>query len=289
MNVKRSSAVVLSIFQGEKYLSRQLDSILGQTWKNFTLYIRDDGSTDRSLSILERYARKDHRIKLLSDTQGNLGLTGSLKILLGKVKEEILFFADQDDEWLPHKMETMISHSQTISFEVPWLVFSDLLVTDDQLNLLYPSFWKLAGINPEKIKFEDVLRKNPVTGCASAINRNMLNMIKDMPRCAVHDWWLACMAALNGHLIPVKEALVKYRQHDSNVIGAHQGGIWRIWPLIKDSSARKAYLNRLDHIIKHLREINRLEKIKQNPRLLKDVQSEILRRKRHLKMLNFWL
>ncbi|WP_291322891.1 glycosyltransferase family 2 protein [Desulfonatronospira sp.] len=257
-------AVILSVHNGQAYLVPQLDSILGQTWQDFTLYIRDDGSTDNSPAILQEYARKDSRIRLIKTPGGNLGLTPSLKILLQAVRAQIIFFADQDDHWLPHKIQTMISSVPKSLNTEPWVAFSDLEVTDSQLNTVYPSFWSLAKINPEKTSFRHIVRRNCVTGCACAINRRMLQLVQEMPDQALHDWWLASLASLQGRLIPVRAPLVRYRQHDNNAIGAQQGGLGRARTLLNKPGLRKSYCRQLESSLDHLLELARIEPIKRN-------------------------
>jgi glycosyltransferase involved in cell wall biosynthesis len=246
-------AVVMPVFQGEDYLGPQIESILDQTYSNFNLYIRDDGSRDNSLEIIRSYASKDPRI-IIRHHPGRLGITRSIKLLLENVREDLVFFADQDDFWMPRKIETMIKLFPGKAEEYrPVMVFSDLQVVDNNLNQISPSFWKVAGVDPGRIKFRQVISRNCVTGCASAINRAMLDLARKMPDKAVHDWWMACIAAHTGELISVPEPLVLYRQHGVNVIGAEHGGWPRMVVLVRDSYARKKYMSQLQQSIVHLK------------------------------------
>ncbi len=279
---------MLSVFNGEKYLAAQLDSIINQTLADFVLYTRDDGSSDSSPEILRHYSDRDARIKLVSSHSGHLGLTPSLKVLLQQVREPVIFFADQDDEWMPHKMETMTLQVRLLQPAKPWVIFSDLLVTDSSLNVIHDSFWDLARINPDQTSFSQVVRRNPVTGCASAINAKMLETALRMPDEAIHDWWMATMAALEGMLLPVREPLVLYRQHNKNTIGAHRGGILRAGPLLGSSMARKTYLRQLDNSLKHLEALNRSKTVVADIQLCQEIRWEIRRRKRCRNMLSFF-
>lgn len=245
-------AVIMPVYQGGVYLKSQIDSILGQTYSDFHLYIRDDGSSDDSLRIIESYARHDRRVKIVESHSVRLGLTGSIKHLLSAVREETVFFADQDDVWLDFKIEAMLARfPRTAGPSMPAVVFSDLEVVDSNLKLIAPSFWEMRGIKPVNLKFRHVIRRNCVAGCACAINQSMLNMARKMPDDAVHDWWIAGVAAQQGILVPVYEQLVLYRQHKSNTIGAKPGGLAGISFLAKSPWHRKQYIFQLHKSLIH--------------------------------------
>jgi len=247
-------AVVMPVYQGESYLSGQIESILGQTYSNIRLYIRDDGSDDASLKIIKDYAHNDERILLIQDNRKRLGVTRSIKILLNNVKEDVVFFADQDDVWVPIKIMVMLEKIPDNGLgPIPAVVFSDLEVVDESLNQISGSYWGMSGIDPHRLKFRDIIHRNCVTGCAAAVNRAMLKLTRQMPDTAVHDWWIACLSAHSGVLIPVPEPLVKYRQHGSNVIGAQERGFRRVCKLGKDSLFRDKYMKQLQNSVVHLK------------------------------------
>ncbi len=247
-------AVIMPVYQGEAHLAGQIESVLNQTYSGFRLYIRDDGSSDKSQGILRHYARKDPRILIADDNLGRLGVTRSVKILLKNVQEDVVFFADQDDVWVPRKIETMLAHMLLEENKYrPMVIFSDLAVVDSHLKQTAASFWKMAGINPENKSFRHIIRRNCVTGCASAVNRHMAEIIKEMPDDALHDWWIAAIAANKGILVPVHKALVWYRQHGANTIGADRCGWFRIMDLLRYPFLRKKYLRQLRHSIVHLK------------------------------------
>lgn len=94
--------VILSAYNGEKYIQSQIDSILNQTYDNFILYIRDDGSTDGTRKILKQYSEKDSRVKVQYGE--NIGYVKSFFKMLSEVNSEYIAFSDQDDIWLPEKL-----------------------------------------------------------------------------------------------------------------------------------------------------------------------------------------
>ena len=124
----------MSTYNGEKYIRMQLDSILGQTYENLCLLIRDDGSTDRTVSILEEYAKRDNRITYY--TGKNIGVIQSFLELLRNSSEEAGYyaFADQDDVWLPEKIGRAVEKIEAV--QEPALYCSETYLTDEELNIV---------------------------------------------------------------------------------------------------------------------------------------------------------
>ena len=134
--------ILLATYNGEKYLKPQLDSILKQTYSNFRLLISDDDSSDKTKEILKEYAKKDKRI-ILYFQEKNLGVIKNFEFLLKNVENEYYMFSDQDDIWKEDKIEKSINHIKETDSD---LVYSDLEVVDENLNVIYSSYWKLKGI-----------------------------------------------------------------------------------------------------------------------------------------------
>ena len=128
--------ILLPTYNGEKYLKEQIDSILNQTYKNIRLIISDDCSKDSTPKILEEYRGKDERIELYLQKE-NIGVVKGIEFLLKKVKSNYYMLADQDDVWLPMKVEKSI---ETLKKENADLVFGDLEVVDQDLKTMYPSY-----------------------------------------------------------------------------------------------------------------------------------------------------
>lgn len=246
-------AIVMPVYQGEAFLAHQIESILGQSYPQISLYIRDDGSTDSSRKIVSCFAEKDARIKVMDSNGQHLGVTGSIKAILRHVKESVVFFADQDDIWSRHKISTMLEHMPDNGLgSIPVVVFSDLEVVDENLESITGSFWEVSGIDPHKLKFIDIIRRNCVTGCACMINKAMLEKMTAMPDKAVHDWWTACVAAKLGIIIPLSRSLVQYRQHGGNKIGMQAGGLKKLSRLLNDESFRTKFSEQMLNSINHL-------------------------------------
>lgn len=225
MNTSSRILILMSTYQGEKYLAAQLDSIIKQDIKNWILLIRDDGSNDETLNIINHYTQIDSRIQQLTDSLGNVKPAHSFSILMEhalKRAEPFIFFADQDDVWLPNKLTLSIATLEKESDTLPSLVFSDLCVVDKNLEVIHSSYLLYENLNPKKIlPLNTLLIHNYITGCTVGINRALLQFAYPVPQTAVmHDWWCALCAALTGKIIYINETPILYRQHGQNDLGS---------------------------------------------------------------------
>lgn len=215
--------VLLAVYNGEKYLKEQIESILNQSVKDVKIVIRDDGSTDNSGEIIESYCREyPDRISCIKGEA-----TGSAQKnfaeLLKNCDSDYIMFCDQDDVWLSDKIEktynAMVEAEQ--NDETPVLVHTDLKVVDDKLCEISPSFFDFQKLIQKDITLPKLLVQNYVTGCTIMINRALKEKCGDIPdECIMHDWWLALVAVLFGKLVCVNEATMLYRQHAANQVGA---------------------------------------------------------------------
>ncbi len=214
--------ILLATYNGEKYLKPQLDSILNQTYTNFRLLISDDASSDNTREILEEYAKKDKRV-ILYFQEKNLGVIKNFEFLLKKVENKYYMFSDQDDIWKADKIEKSIKHIKETDSD---LVYSDLEVVDENLNVIYSSYWKLKGIY-NKIKkynnFESLYLNNFVTGCTMISKKELIEKVLPLPttsKYVLHDYWIALIISQTGKISYIDEPLIKYRQHKNNKIGS---------------------------------------------------------------------
>lgn len=229
-------AILLPTWNGERFLAEQLDSLLAQTYQNFVVVIRDDGSTDGTPALIAQYAAAHpHHIHVLVSDGKNLGASGSFsclmnyalqhKQLLG-LERALLMLCDQDDVWVPHKIAVSMQRMQALQQKhpgAPALVHSDLRVVDEQRHLLAPSFVTYQGLEPLRNNFGRMIVSNTVTGCTALLNEELVELACPVPEGAVmHDWWLALVASAFGHIDYIDEALVEYRQHGRNTIGARE-------------------------------------------------------------------
>lgn len=214
--------ILLSTYNGEKYLQEQLDSLFAQTYKDFEIIARDDGSSDESLKILRSYAVE------IMQTKESLGAKGSFSELLKyTVKDsdsKYFMFCDQDDVWYTDKIEKTLAKMKEIEQQfgkIPLLMHTDLEVVDEQLNSINSSFMDFQKIDPLKNKFHNLLVQNTITGCTAMINKELAEKCLPVPDGAImHDWWIGLVASKFGKIGYVDEPTIKYRQHSNNTVGA---------------------------------------------------------------------
>lgn len=220
-------AILLSTYNGEKYLESQIDSICNQTFKDWELYIRDDGSTDETIAIIENYSIKHDKIFFINDELSNLGPACSFLKLLKEIDSDYYMFCDQDDIWLPNKIEMMIDKIKNLELtnrDKPILICSDLTVVDNNLKVINDSFWNYSNITPKIIIQKYICVSNCVTGCTTLFNNLTKNFSLGFSSSTVitmHDYWVAlCVFSNDGIIYPMEEKTVLYRQHNNNVYGA---------------------------------------------------------------------
>lgn len=221
--------ILLAVYNGEEYLKEQLESIAGQTYTDWRLVIRDDRSTDGSVAVAEAFRAKypQKQIELYINEQP----TGSAKMnfmrLLGDAKADYVMFCDQDDVWLPKKIEYTLKMMRRCekkhnSKTVPVLVHGDLCVVDEKLNTIALSMRKYQKL-PLSSDVNQLLIQNNVTGCTVMINKPLLEMMKKVTNThdvVMHDYWAALIAAVFGEISFIRQPLIKYRQHGNNSVGA---------------------------------------------------------------------
>ena len=218
--------ILLATYNGEKYLPEQIKSLQNQTFTDWKLLIRDDGSTDKTINIIIEYAASDSRINLISDELKRIGACQSFSELLNYAAEaDYVMFCDQDDVWLPNKIEVSIHTIKRIENEndMAALAHTDLIVVNENLEVKSKSYWDYHNINPERKKINHLLIANTVTGCTIIINKKLMNLGYPIPNGVfMHDWWFALLASIFGTIETIHEPLILYRQHSSNSVGAQK-------------------------------------------------------------------
>ena len=230
MKQEKKIEILLATYNGEKYLNEQIDSIINQTYKNWKLLIRDDGSEDRTLEILKEYEKRDERISILRDNKGNLGFVKNFEELLKNSSEEFIMFSDQDDYWLENKIEKYIGVLENLDVEKlkkPLLIHSNSFVCDEKLNILKKNFVdsKVAlqyGGNGYFFAYF-------VQGSTTLINRKLIDLgLPFLKSVTLHDRYFHLLVEFFGNRIFIDESLIKYRQHRNNEIGAKSSIIKKI-------------------------------------------------------------
>lgn len=219
--------IISSVLDGERFLPELLRSLRAQTHTDWRLWMRDDGSTDSTVDIVRAQSTADSRIHLIHIGGPRLGVAGGFGWLLDRLPSDSRYVmcADADDVWLPHKVERTLAEMRAAEAEAndqtPVLVHTDLIVVDEDLRVLHPSFWSFSGIEPEPATFRRVVIGNVATAPTIMMNRALRDLVGQTPAEAVfQDWWYALVAAAFGRIVAVREATVLYRQHETNIVGA---------------------------------------------------------------------
>ena len=161
-------AILMSTYNGEKFISEQIASLEKQTFSNWKLYVRDDGSTDRTIEIVKKYCREDRRIKLIEDNK-NLKPTRSFLALLNMVDADYYFFCDQDDYWLKDKLTLMLNRIKEYDNSLPQVVYCNLKCVDSDLVPQKYNFENLIG----KIYGKNRFIGNDMPGCVMLFNKSI--------------------------------------------------------------------------------------------------------------------
>lgn len=219
-------AVLLATYNGEKYLTEQIKSILEQCECNFHLYIRDDGSTDGTKLLLTQFANQfPTKITYLPMEQQGGVIKNFSELMNIAVNYPYVMLCDQDDVWFPEKISQTLQKMQALENswgkEIPLLVHTDLKVVDADLNPIAASFWRYCHLTPQSQSLNRLIVQNVVTGCTVMLNRALLHLCLPIPKEAImHDWWIALTAAAFGKIGIVDAPTLYYRQHTNNTLGA---------------------------------------------------------------------
>ncbi|MCL9662840.1 glycosyltransferase family 2 protein [Paenibacillus hunanensis] len=243
MHTSDTLQVLMSTYNGAKYISAQLDSILSQPYEPIHILIRDDGSSDETISIIEKYQTQyPHRIELIKGD--NIGVIPSFWSLLQHADRRATYFSfcDQDDVWMTHKAATSVrllqnlekeklESKQVLAFEennnrflpsfIPAMICTDTQLTDGELNptVVWP------GMPHLKPSFYNALIQNIAVGATVSFNAAALALLMDTKQkvnisaIQMHDWWVYLVISCFGNIHFEHHPTIYYRQHGGNAVG----------------------------------------------------------------------
>lgn len=231
--------VILCTYNGEKYLEKQIKSIMEQDREDFCLLYSDDGSTDSTKAILqslqEKYGRRMRAFPrpMHSGSPAKHFLSILSALAKGEVETdnlEYIFLADQDDEWFPDKLSKTISvigeEERKFGESLPILCHTDCSLVNMEGKLLAKSYRRYQKLPGASYRFSRLLLQNHVTGASVGINKALLQYCKEIPeQVKMHDHWLALLANCFGEIQYLPYATYAYRQHGENVLGAKKASI----------------------------------------------------------------
>ncbi|MGP6146536.1 glycosyltransferase family 2 protein [Jeotgalibaca sp. A122] len=214
--------VLLSTYNGENYLTEQLNSLLNQKNVEVDILVRDDGSNDSTKALLQEW-QENKRLRWY--TGENLRPKKSFLDLLKKSSSEFSYYAfcDQDDYWVEEKLLTAVNKIEQVKEDIPVLYFSEALLVDEELNELGKSDFATGAFS-----FEEILIKNNGSGCTMVFNKKLRDLINtgnydNLSNEPLHDHWIymVCLAA-GGKVIYDSDSYIQYRQHGNNAVGGER-------------------------------------------------------------------
>jgi len=213
--------VLLSTYNGEHYISEQLQTLLGQSYPHISILVRDDGSSDHTVALLKEFAEANpNRITVL--TGRNIGVVPSFfeLVMHSDPQADYYCFCDQDDVWLEHKIERAVNMLESQSDKTPAMVFTSTELVDKELH----SFGTWPKPPSKQPSFYNALIQNIAVGATITINRAARDLFVngyrvDPSRIIMHDWWFYLLVSAFGNVIYDQRPSMLYRQHGNNVVG----------------------------------------------------------------------
>lgn len=221
--------ILLATFNGARYLPDQLESIGRQTFTNWRVLAADDGSSDETVVELERFrSAYPDRAELLNRSPSGSARSNFFRLLREAPAARYIAFCDQDDVWVDHKLERLVSAcadlERRVGEDTPCMVYSDLRVVASDLRPIAQSYVSEIVVDPATVSFGSTLVENAIPGCSMLVNHSLVEEFRrydgDLSQARMHDWWLALIAFSIGSVSFVPEQLVLYRQHSQNSAGS---------------------------------------------------------------------
>lgn len=235
--------ILLATFNGEKYLREQLNSIANQTYTNWFLIVHDDQSNDSTNNILFEFKNRfPTKVVIKKNSESTKSAKNNFFSLINskKIKDGYIMFCDQDDVWLPNKIELTLAAMKKLEkddYNLPCLIYTDSLVVNENLQKISDSFFSFTKLNSKVPSLSQVLIQNNMAGCTAMINQKLYKLLlktKDFNNILMHDWWILLLALTTGKVYLLDIPTLKYRQHSSNSVGASKYGLQLFLRKIKE-------------------------------------------------------
>ena len=218
--------IALCTYNGEKYLSQQLESIINQTIKPDIIYVNDDNSTDNTLDILDKYAKEAKITFDIQVNKENLGYISNFENVISRCETEIILPSDQDDIWLQKKIEELCAPFED---DAVMLSFGNSELVDDELKSMGRTLFDQILFPKSKRKraqkgklFEIMVEHNVISGHCMAFRRTLLDYALPFNRNFQWDYWLGIIAVSSFKYAIIDKVFVNYRIHDTNVVGSFE-------------------------------------------------------------------
>ena len=218
--------ILMATYNGEAFVEEQVQSIINQTYTDWRLLVHDDGSTDKTMEILHRLAEKDERVVVIEDGVQRLGVARNFIHLVKQSTAAYCMFCDQDDVWLPNKVEKMVHAIEQYNQGIPQVVYTNAFlwspdrgIISDKNTLTYPTTLR-----------QMLFLNTGIQGAAAIFNRAMCEVIEQpLSFYAMHDHVLLLAGICFGEVHYLHESLMYYRQHENNLTGNAPGNDMRFY------------------------------------------------------------
>lgn len=219
--------ILLSSYNGARWIDQQIESIANQNCVDWLLTVRDDGSSDDTVQRLQAWKYKLGDKMRILPSEGNVGVVRSFEILLEQSIGEYVMMCDQDDVWLPEKVQVTYERMLEVEAKNPGkavLVFTSVELVDGELRPLGTTFFQQNRFDfPFALEFNNICVCNCIAGCTAMINREAVRLSLPFGKHSpYHDWWIAARVSKHGILSVIEEPMMLYRQHGDNACGMKQ-------------------------------------------------------------------
>lgn len=226
--------IVMSVFNGERFLQQQLDSIKNQTFTDWKLIVRNNGSTDNTNNILQSFSKScPGKVEIIEAELTEQFIPVSFGDALLRSTAPYVMFSDGDDVWMDDKIEVTLNAMLKMQTRqkrgTPLLIHTDLVLVDSNLKVLSDSMWRSQGLDPERKRLNQVIMHSNACGNTFMFNSELRELVLPIPAgCIMHDHWTTNIAAIFGQIGTLKRSTIKYRQHQGNACGAETLNIFNI-------------------------------------------------------------
>jgi len=225
-------SVVICTYNGERFVRKQIESILHQTVAADEIIIYDDHSTDKTFSILQEYQKLYPQLIVIHQQGKNRGAVKNFEQAIQQCKGDIIFLSDQDDIWYPYKVQVMLDYFENNGYAA--LVFTDGDLVDESGNSLKRTLWQAWDFNIQlqqrwmnnDLAFDDLVRnRNKITGATIAFKATLREHIFPFRPHTLywHDAWMGMYAAKQQGLFFIEQPLIQYRVHAKQLVGIGNG------------------------------------------------------------------
>lgn len=252
-------AICMATYNGGRFVAQQIDSILHQTYSDWVLFVRDDGSTDDTCEVVDSYVSKypGKIVRIIDDDElhdCSLNFLAALRFASLNPSFDFFMFCDQDDVWNDDKVELEVSEARRLrdgGKENPILVITDCSVTDEELRVTVPRLGPTRPFDPAQITLAQCIVNNVGQGATMLMNRSLaaeLLSSKLDTQQWMYDWWAMMLALCLGRVVYLDRPTMKYRQHNANVSGAgnyHRSVADSIRHILREPAILTGWVDRL--------------------------------------------